>query len=174
MRRKDSREQDSRNPSYPDSFVRGVNLYHRADYWCSHEAFEELWLGSAEPERTFSKAMVQLNAALFHAGRKKWNSVIRLLTRVSAYLESMPQDVLGISTAELKVSVDKLKEGAIEARAGKRAFPWQRKPVLHPPGIVLHGRRRLRPMDGPKSTAPRWRHGSPSSSLPHHGKTPFK
>lgn len=47
-------------------FERGVEQFNRRHFFEAHETWEEIWLASPEPERTFLQGIIQVAAAFHH------------------------------------------------------------------------------------------------------------
>lgn len=130
---------------YPPAFLEGLYLYWQGYYWRSHEAWEELWRRSQEPERSFLKALIQIDAALIHAERGDWHGVSNLLGRVMRYLQACPDKVLGVSLPSLRSQITAFqREVDTILRGAKRRFNWYLKPRVVPEGIEPPRRERLR------------------------------
>ena len=52
-----------------EKFGRGLAHFNAREFFEAHEAWEELWLVEAEPEKTFLQGLIQLAAAFHHYGR---------------------------------------------------------------------------------------------------------
>ena len=129
---------------FPPEFLDGLRLYWRGFYWHSHEAWEDLWRASKEPQRSFLQALIQIDAALIHTERGDWRGVRNLLNRVRNNLLRCPDKVLNVDVPLLKKQVE-VFSAEVEAvlRGDKRAFNWRRKPRLAPDGVILPQRERL-------------------------------
>ncbi len=44
----------------------GVTLFNSGTYWHAHEAWEDVWRASGEPQATLLKGLIQTAAALVH------------------------------------------------------------------------------------------------------------
>jgi hypothetical protein len=133
----------------PPEFLDGLCLYWRGFYWHSHEAWEDLWRASEEPQRSFLQALIQMDAALIHSERGDWRGVRNLLNRARNNLSRCPDKVLNIDVPLLRKQVEAFS-AEVEAilRGDKRAFNWRRKPRLAPEGVPLPPRERLRRAKG--------------------------
>ncbi len=141
-----------RDAEWPEAFRRGLEHYWRGRYWDSHEAWEEVWRAAEEPVRSFMKALIQIDAALIHAGRQEWTGVRHLLERVLRYLGRCPDIVWGIRVPELKDQVRRFLQEVTDVQDGRRPrFRWSVKPRIRPVGLTPPRRERLRraPTDGP-------------------------
>jgi predicted metal-dependent hydrolase len=145
-------KQQTDSADYPPAFLEGLRLYWQGCYWHSHEAWEELWRQADEPERSFLKALIQIDAALIHAERGDWQGVSNLLRRVMGYLAKCPDKVLGVPVPPLRLQVATLRREVDALLQGrKRQFNWYLKPRITPEGIEPPRRERLRrsPEDRP-------------------------
>ncbi len=89
----------------PHLFLKGVHLFRQGDFWEAHEAWEDLWRVSQDPERTLLKALIQIAAACIHARRGHWRGVQGLLTRVDRYLSQVPEGTLNLQITPLRAQV---------------------------------------------------------------------
>lgn len=133
----------------PSAFLDGLRLYWRGFYWHSHEAWEDLWRASAEPQRSFLQALIQIDAALIHTERGNWRGVHNLLRRADNNLARCPDKVLGVDVPSLREQVAAFcAEVEAMLRGERRAFNWRRKPRLAPEGVSLPKRERRRRAKG--------------------------
>ncbi len=132
-------------PIYPPEFLDGLRLYWRGSYWHSHEAWEDLWRVSDEPQRSFLQALVQIDAALIHSERGHWRGVRNLLTRALDNLSRCPDKVMGVAVPSLRRQVETFRAEVDALLHGRnRAFNWRVKPRLAPDGVPPPARERLR------------------------------
>ena len=47
----------------------GLRLYKAGEFFAAHEAWESVWLGSLEPDKTFLQGLIQVTAAFHHLQR---------------------------------------------------------------------------------------------------------
>ena len=47
----------------------GLRCYHAQEFFAAHEHWENEWLASQEPEKTFLQALIQVAAAFHHFRR---------------------------------------------------------------------------------------------------------
>jgi uncharacterized protein len=119
-RRKHNDERLAKIHKEPDLFVRGVALFNAKYFFEAHEAWEEIWLKTAPPEKTFLQGLIQVTAAFHHHSRQNLRGTKSLLRAGLAKLEPFPDDHRGINIAELrKVGhkwLDVLDNGARKTR----------------------------------------------------------
>lgn len=131
--------------NYPPAFLEGLRLYWQGRYWHSHKSREKLWRQSDEPERSFLKALIQIDAALIHAEQVNWEGVRNLLTRVMGYLKRCPKKVLGVSVPSIKLQITAfLREVTAILQGNKGRLNWYLKLRLVPEGLEQSHRERLR------------------------------
>ena len=116
----------------PQPYLECVRLYHAGRHWHAHEALEDLWRATNDPERRrFYQGIIQLAAAFVHAERGNMRGVQRLLAKAAAKLEGVSSPCLGLDVEGL---LRAMAAAGREARAVKadpqRTFDWQCKPRL--------------------------------------------
>ena len=81
--------------------LQGIGQYNAGYFFEAHETWEELWLPSPWPIRSFLQGMIQVAAAFVHLMRHEYPGTIRLLDRALGRLETCPPDCLGVDAARL-------------------------------------------------------------------------
>jgi predicted metal-dependent hydrolase len=84
------------------ALAEGLRLYHAAEFFAAHEAWESVWLSSQEPEKTFLQGLIQVTAAFHHLQRENRLGTSRLLRAALGRLEPYPVDFAGISVDLLR------------------------------------------------------------------------
>jgi predicted metal-dependent hydrolase len=85
----------------------GLACYRRREFFLAHEHWEGVWLGCAEPEKTFLQALIQIAAAFHHLTRGNRVGAASLLRRARRKLEPYPDEFGGVSLADVRESVRK-------------------------------------------------------------------
>ena len=83
-------------------FERGVAEFNAGRFFEAHEAWEELWLSAAEPEKTYLQGLIQIAAAFHHHARRNPRGAQSLLLAGIAKLNGCPSDFRGIGVAGLQ------------------------------------------------------------------------
>lgn len=95
----------------------GLHCYRTGLFFEAHEHWESVWLASAEPEKTFLQAIIQITAAFHHFRRANFVGAVSLLNAALRRLESYPAEFAGLSVESLRASVqawrDALKSGTL-------------------------------------------------------------
>ena len=127
----------------PQPYLECIRLYNAGRHWHAHEALEDLWRATADPERRlFFQAVIQLAAAFVHAERGNMRGVRRLLAKSRAKLATVPSPYLALDVAELlRAMAAAAGEAQAVAADPRRAFDWRRKPrlALLPAGCASAG-----------------------------------
>lgn len=114
------------------TLIRGVRQFNSGYFFESHETWEDLWLDSPEPMRTYLQGVIQLAAAFVHLMRHEYPGTIRLLDAGIQKLESFPSEYLGFDSALL---VSEARRAHLElAELGSNRFEkWDqsRIPKIH-------------------------------------------
>ncbi len=86
-------------------FREGIEHFNRGEYFEAHESWEEVWLASAEPEKTFLQGIIQIAAAFHHYKRKNRRGTRSLLEAGLAKLGRSPSRRRGIDLQALREAV---------------------------------------------------------------------
>jgi uncharacterized protein len=111
----------------------GIDLYNAGHYWNAHEAWEEVWLDSERPLRSFYQGLIQVTAAFVHVTRKEQPGSVRLLDAGIEKLEAYPASYMGLDVARL-VAGAKSARRALEELGEKRVADFDRS--LIPPIVT--------------------------------------
>lgn len=71
-------------------FRQGVEQFNTRHFFEAHETWEEIWLGSREPEKTFLQGIIQIAAAFHHYRRGNTQGTRTLLEAGLRRLEKFP------------------------------------------------------------------------------------
>jgi uncharacterized protein len=91
-----------RAPQEYDAFRRGVEQFNTGRFFEAHETWEEVWLHSPEPEKTFLQGIIQVAAAFHHYSRGNTRGARNLLEVGLARLARFPDAHRGIDLAALR------------------------------------------------------------------------
>jgi predicted metal-dependent hydrolase len=83
------------------ALAEGLRLYDAGEFFTAHEAWESVWLGSPEPEKTFLQGLIQVTAAFHHLQRNNALGTVLLLQAALRRLDRYPPSFGGISVALL-------------------------------------------------------------------------
>jgi predicted metal-dependent hydrolase len=84
------------------ALAEGLRLYERAEFFAAHEAWESVWLGLPEPEKTFLQGLIQVTAAFYHLQRNNPLGTSLLLQAGLRRLDRYPATFAGISVVLLR------------------------------------------------------------------------
>lgn len=117
---------------WPQPYLECVRLYHAGKHWHAHEALEDLWRATQDPERRrFYQGIIQLAAAFVHAERGNMRGVQSLLAKAAARLEAVGSPCLGLDlTALLRAMAAATDEARAVQADPRRTFDWRCKPRL--------------------------------------------
>jgi uncharacterized protein len=79
------------------ALAEGLRLYEAGEFFTAHEAWESVWLGSSEPEKTFLQGLIQVTAAFHHLQRNNPLGTTLLLQAALRRLDGYPASFGGIS-----------------------------------------------------------------------------
>jgi predicted metal-dependent hydrolase len=83
------------------ALAEGLRLYHAGEFFTAHEAWESVWLGAPEPEKTFLQGLIQVTAAFHHLQRDNRLGTVLLLQAALRRLDRYPQGFGGIAVTAL-------------------------------------------------------------------------
>lgn len=83
------------------ALAEGLRLYDAGKFFAAHEAWESVWLGLQEPEKTFLQGLIQVTAAFHHLQRNNRLGTAQLLQAALRRLEAYPASFGGISVTLL-------------------------------------------------------------------------
>jgi predicted metal-dependent hydrolase len=86
----------------PGAFRRGIEQFNAGRFFEAHETWEEVWLRSSEPEKTFLQGIIQMAAAFHHYSRGNTRGARSLLEASLARLARFPSAHRGMQLAALR------------------------------------------------------------------------
>ncbi len=89
-------------PWHTGALKQGLVCYRRSQYFEAHEYWESVWLQSADPEKTFLQALIQVAGAFHHFHRSNRNGARSMMTKALAKLEKYPPQFGGIEVETLR------------------------------------------------------------------------
>src|SRR5690348_9464842 len=103
-------------------FRRGLEQFNAGHFFDAHETWEEIWLASSEPEKTFLQGMIQITAAFHHYQRGNLQGTLSLLEAGLRRLASYPEIYNGIALEALRKACREWT-AALAAKQELRANP---------------------------------------------------
>ena len=95
---------------YPASYLTGVGLFNDGHFWHAHEAWEDAWKATNDPDlRLFFKGIIQTAAALVHWQRGNPRGLHLNWSKARPKLLQQPEEVLGIRVRELVTAMDRFE-----------------------------------------------------------------
>lgn len=83
-------------------FTRGIELFNSRYFFEAHEAWEEIWLHTEPPEKTFLQGLIQVTAAFHHHSRENLRGTKSLLRAGLLKLEDFPPHHRGLNIEKLR------------------------------------------------------------------------
>ncbi len=106
---------------HSERFVAGLVQFNSGLFFDAHETWEEIWLASPEPDKTFLQGIIQISAAFHHYGRGNMRGTQSLLEAGLRRLARFPSGHHGIDLESLRAAArewaDALAAGADPGRA---------------------------------------------------------
>jgi uncharacterized protein len=114
------------------ALAEGLRCYQAREFFAAHEAWESVWLGAKEPEKTFLQGLIQVTAAFHHLQRNNLRGTASLLQAALGRLERYPSHFGGISLAllcdDIRECLQSLEAGAPELQRGAPRMLQQNRP----------------------------------------------
>ena len=87
------------------ALAEGLRCYRQQEFFQAHEHWESVWLSSAEPEKTFLQALIQIAAAFHHLQRQNSIGAASLLRAALRRLDPYPREFGGLAVEDLRHSL---------------------------------------------------------------------
>jgi len=107
-------------------FAHGVTLFNARYFFEAHEAWEEIWLYSAPPEKTFLQGLIQVTAAFHHHSRENLRGTKSLLRAGLLKLEDFPPHHRGLDVEKLR----KVARRWLEVLDSEETVSWPALPKI--------------------------------------------
>jgi predicted metal-dependent hydrolase len=89
---------------YESKFRRGVDQFNTRRFFEAHESWEEIWLGAAEPEKSFLQGIIQITAAFHHYTHGNFRGARSLMDAGLRRLGPFPPGHNGIALEQLRAT----------------------------------------------------------------------
>jgi len=109
-------------------FAHGVTLFNTRYFFEAHEAWEEIWLHTAPPEKTFLQGLIQVTAAFHHHSRENLRGTKSLLRTGLLKLEDFPPHHRGLHIEKLR----KIARRWLEVLNSGKTVSWPALPKISP------------------------------------------
>lgn len=101
----------------------GLACYRRQEFFDAHEHWEDVWRGSAEPEKTFLQAIIHITVAFHHLECENREGAERQLRRALGKLEPYPEEFEGVAVGDVRQSVGAWLRALEAGAAGGMPYP---------------------------------------------------
>ena len=103
-----------------DRFIEAIRLFNRGRYFEAHEAWEDEWRESSDPERRWMQGLVQAAVAFHHRSTGNCVGAISVMARAIVNLESCPAVLremdIGLFRQQLELAFAEMKAGNLDVR----------------------------------------------------------
>jgi hypothetical protein len=105
-------------------FRKGLEAFNFGHFYEAHEHWEEVWLETPNPEKTFLQGLIQIAAAFHHHSRANRQGTQNLLAAGLAKIELFPGVHREINLEALRIAVRRWLQALNDGKnAEKRAIP---------------------------------------------------
>ena len=101
----------------------GLRCYRGQEFFAAHEHWENEWLASQEPEKTFLQALIQVAAAFHHFRRGNPEGTRLLLQAALRRLEIYPDSFAGVSVILLSEGIREWLHALESGQTSEPVFP---------------------------------------------------
>ena len=103
-------------------FRRGIELFNSEEFFECHEAFEELWTFSQQPDRWFLQSLIHFAVGFYHARRSNRTGASRQLRKGLRKIQAYLPEWDGVQTGRIAAAVEQ-RLRAIEAGGAVDSYP---------------------------------------------------
>ncbi|MGZ4788557.1 MAG: DUF309 domain-containing protein [Terriglobales bacterium] len=89
-----------------DRFAIAVELFNAERYFEAHEAWEDEWRDSADPERRWLQGLIQAAVALHHRSRGNYPGATSVMARAIVNLRTCPHIMRGIDVVRFREELE--------------------------------------------------------------------
>jgi predicted metal-dependent hydrolase len=82
--------------AYDPRYLAGIVLFNRGDYFEAHEAWEELWMDTAGPDKRFYQGLIQAAVGLCHFCNGNVRGAVKLYHSSREYMGHYGAEHLGL------------------------------------------------------------------------------
>jgi len=107
----------------PAQYLRGIELFNAGRFFESHEALEEIWLGSEGAERELLHALIQSAAALHHFQRGNLKGASSVFRRARSKLATLPRNILLLDTRDFAAQIERFFDAVLNRRDPSPSLP---------------------------------------------------
>src|ERR1700676_2924590 len=111
---------------HSERFAAGLKQFNSRLFFDAHETWEEIWLASAEPDKTFLQGIIQIAAAFHHYGRGNMRGTQSLLEAGLRRLGRFEHGHYGIDVESLRAAT---REWTAPLAAGDEPGPARGPPI---------------------------------------------
>lgn len=87
------------------AYLEGIRLFNAREFWESHEAWEEIWLGCEGPQAEFLQGLIQCAAALLKFSRQQPAPALRLYDAAMLRLDGCPERFMGLDVRAFQAAM---------------------------------------------------------------------
>jgi uncharacterized protein len=86
-------------------YQRGIVMFNRGEFYDAHEALEDVWRVSVDPEKKFLQALIQTAVALHHHSTGNVVGCKSLMARALRNFSGYPEGFCGVELESLRAAL---------------------------------------------------------------------
>jgi len=106
-----------------ENLSEGIELFNNAEFFQSHDYFEDLWIDAESCNRLFFQGMVQISVGCYHLTHKNYKGALNQFIKGKTKLEKYPSEYSGVNIEKLLINVNPLIETLNQYFAGSPVNP---------------------------------------------------
>ncbi|HTX76967.1 MAG TPA: DUF309 domain-containing protein [Terracidiphilus sp.] len=105
------------------ALAEGLCCYRAGAFFEAHGHWEAVWLASAEPDKTFLQALIQVTAAFHHLRRGNAVGAASLLGAALRRLDAYPAQYAGLAVEPLRQSLREWRDALLAGSSPQLPVP---------------------------------------------------
>ena len=90
---------ENRTADYDPRYLAGILLFNAGDFFEAHEAWEDLWMDTAGPDKPFYQGLIQAAVGLCHFCNGNVRGAVKLYHSSRGYMDRFASPHLGLDCA---------------------------------------------------------------------------
>src|SRR5437879_11840691 len=105
--------------AYDPRYLAGIVLFNRGDFFEAHEVWENLWVDSAGPERSFYQGLIQAAVGLCHFCNGNLRGAVKLFHSRRRYLAAGGSAFQGLDMPDINQRMERCIDSILYVYAAR-------------------------------------------------------